>query len=123
MALQFLRDFQCRCGLRLHTQRHGLQSFEHDPRGERTHRAAGMFHERFNCLADQLPAAKDHTAKGTPLPVDMFGCRIDHQINALRDGVGIDRCGKNIVAHNQCAFGMGQRRNRFDINQLQCRVG
>ncbi len=72
------------------------------------HRAAGVFHVGFNRLANELSAAKDHPAQGPALPVNVFGRGIDHHIRPLRDGVGIHRCGKDIVDHHQRPLCMGE---------------
>src|ERR1700722_20224843 len=82
MTLEILGDPLRRSILVIDANCQCFKAFEHYPGIERAHRRPGVSHQFLHRAVDVLLVAEDCTAQHAALPVDVFGARVDDDVDA-----------------------------------------
>ena len=123
VRLELTGDVLSRAGHGIDAEAERLESFEQGPRIERAEARAGVAQEVLKVFSIEPLGAQHRTAERSPLPVDVLGRRIHHDVGAEFEGVLEHGRGEDVVDDHERTGGVGQLGDSDEINDLETRIG
>ena len=94
-----------------------FKAFQQHPGVEGAHRGPGVPHQFLHRAVDVVLVAEDGATQHPALPVDVFGARVDHHVDAERKALLQQRSRKDVVQNNLCSGRMSELGDRDDIDE------